>query len=132
MATILVIEDEAPIRENIVRFLRLEGHRAVQAGDGRAGLEAAKAHRPDLILCDVMMPLMGGFEVLAAIQLEPRLKSVPFIFLSASAEKERLVAAMELGARNYVTKPFNLAELRALLLEYLPPGDSTHFSGATT
>ncbi len=119
MARILVIEDEAPIRANLVRFVTLEGHDAQEAADGRAGLDAALAQPPDLIFCDVMMPQMNGLEVLAALQLEVRLQRVPFVFLSASAEPERLEEALRLGASGYVTKPFNFAQLRAVLQQHL-------------
>jgi len=119
MATVLVIDDEAPIRENLARFLALEGHQVVQANDGRLGLEAIRSHRPALILCDVMMPHMDGFEVLAAVQADETLRAIPFVFLSASAEPEKLEAALKQGAANYVTKPFNLARLRQLLTDYL-------------
>lgn len=120
MARILVIEDEAPIRGNLVRFVKLEGHDALEAADGRAGLDTARAQCPDLIFCDVMMPQMNGLEVLAALQLTPQLQRIPFIFLSASAEPERLEEALRLGASGYVTKPFNFAQLRAVLQQHLP------------
>jgi CheY-like chemotaxis protein len=119
MARILVIDDEAPIRENLVRFLVLEGHQVLQAADGRLGLEAIRTHRPDFILCDVMMPHMDGFEVLAATHADPALRGIPFVFLSASAEPEKLEAALKQGATGYVTKPFNLANLRQLLATQL-------------
>ncbi len=80
MARILVIEDEASIRSNLVRFIGLEGHEAIEATNGRSGLQAAQAVTPDLIFCDVMMPFMTGMEVLAAIQLDATLRQVPFIF----------------------------------------------------
>lgn len=121
MATVLVIDDEASIRENLVRFLKLEGHKAVEAADGRIGLDAVKTHAPDLIFCDVMMPHVDGFEVLATLQADATLRHIPFVFLSASAEPEKLQEALQQGANNYVTKPFNLARLRDLLAELLPP-----------
>lgn len=119
MARILVIDDEAPIRENLVRFLVLEGHQVLQAADGRLGLEAIRTHKPDFILCDVMMPHLDGFEVLAATHADPALRGIPFVFLSASAEPEKLEAALQQGATGYVTKPFNLANLRQLLATQL-------------
>ena len=119
MACILVIDDEAPIRENLVRFLVLEGHQVMQAADGRLGLDAIRTHKPDFILCDVMMPHMDGFEVLAATHADPALRGIPFVFLSASAEPEKLEAALKQGATGYVTKPFNLASLRQLLATQL-------------
>lgn len=120
MARILVIEDEPSIRANLLRFARLEGHEVFEAADGQAGLRAASEHLPDLIFCDVTMPKMSGLQVLAAIQLNAVLKLIPFIFISASAEPERLQAALQLGASDYITKPFSLSQLRAVLLRYLP------------
>lgn len=115
MATVLVIEDEVPIRENLRRFLRLEGYVVLEEENGALGLRRALAARPDLILCDVMMPEMTGFEVLEALRREPDMARVPFIFLTASAEKESISRGIELGAADYVTKPFNLLELGDLI-----------------
>jgi len=120
MARILVIEDESHIRDNLLRFVRLEGHEGLSAADGNAGLRLAREQRPDLIFCDVMMPQMSGIEVLAALQAEPALSQVPLVFLSASAESERLEEALRLGASAYVTKPFNFSQLQAVLKQYLP------------
>ena len=125
MATVLVIDDEATIRENLLRFLRLEGHRAIEAVDGPTVIEAVKLHMPDLIFCDVMMPHIDGFEVLSILQADSLYRRIPFVFLSASAEPEKLELAMQQGASNYVTKPFNLAHLRNLLAQLLPDGTST-------
>lgn len=120
MASILVIEDEAPIRENLMRFLRLEGHHVDVALDGRAGLDAAHANPPELVFCDYLMPRMNGFEVLQAMQSDALLKKIPFVVLSASAEPERLSDALKLGASAYVTKPFQLEHLSQLLRKLLP------------
>ena len=119
MAQILIIEDETQIRDNLERFLRLEGHEVESAPDGLAGLTAVRSRAPQLIICDFMMPRMNGFQVLAALQDDDALKAVPFIMLSASAEPERLQQALALGAKAYVTKPFKLEQLRILLERYL-------------
>ncbi len=121
MARIQIIEDEMQIRDNLARFLRLEGHVAACAADGVAGLEAIRAEPPALVICDFMMPRMDGFAVLAAMQADATLRDLPFIMLSASAEPERLQQAVTMGACAYVTKPFQLAEMRVLLRRYLPP-----------
>lgn len=118
-STVLVIDDEAPIRENLVRFLRLEGYQVMDAADGAAGLAAALQCTPDLILCDVMMPRLNGFEVLTQLQASPAHRHIPLIFLSASAEPEKLQEGIRMGARSYVTKPFNLAVLRQLIADLL-------------
>lgn len=95
--TVLVIDDEAPIRDNLVRFLRLEGYQVIDAADGAAGLAAALQCMPDLILCDVMMPRLNGFEVLAHLQATPTHRHIPLIFLSASAEPEKTAGRPEHG-----------------------------------
>ena len=120
MARILVIDDEASIRANLVRFLELEGHQVLQAEDGQVGLEAICKHQPDFIFCDAMMPRLDGFAVLAATQADPALRGIPFVFISANAEPEKLAAALQQGASGYVTKPFNLSQLRQLLASQLP------------
>lgn len=120
MARILIIEDQAQIRDNLVRFLRLEGHEVAFAEDGVVGLEAVRAAPPELVICDFMMPRMDGFAVLAALQADQVLRQLPFIMLSASAEPERLEKAVAMGASAYVTKPFRLAEIRELLRRHLP------------
>ncbi|MBL9139942.1 MAG: response regulator transcription factor [Verrucomicrobiales bacterium] len=105
MKTVLVIEDEPEMRRNIARLLKLEGYDAVSAEDGRAGLDAIRKRRPDLILCDVMMPGMDGHEVLRTLRADPSLHSIPFIFLTAKGEKSDQRGGMNLGADDYLTKP---------------------------
>lgn len=117
---ILVVDDEAPIRENLCRFLRLEGHAIEEAADGLQALDALRQRPPDLVFCDVMMPHCNGFELLAAMQADEALRRIPLVFLSASAEPEKLQEGLSMGARQYVTKPFNLQRLRDLLAELLP------------
>lgn len=115
MATVLIIEDEAPIRDNLRRFLQLEGYAIVEAENGQNGLDVIRAGLPDLILCDVMMPVLDGFSLLKILRADPRTAAVPFVFLTASAEKESLQQGQDLGADEYVTKPFNLMQLAALI-----------------
>lgn len=119
MAQILVIDDEAPLRQNLARYLRMEGHQVVEAGDGQDGFAMAQVQRPDLIFCDVMMPRMSGMQVLAALQGDAALRAIPFIFVSASAEPERLQEALGLGANGYLTKPFSFEQLRQVLQTHL-------------
>ncbi len=111
MKKILVIEDEDSVRENILELLDAEGFEAISAENGRLGVDLAKAMVPDLILCDVMMPELDGFGVLAALRQEPVMESTPFIFLTAKAAKTDFRQGMELGADDYLTKPFTRAEL---------------------
>src|SRR6185436_5358868 len=111
MKKILVIEDEPEMRRNITALLRYYDYEPIAAENGRLGVEAARRERPDLILCDVMMPELDGFSVLQALQSDPALALVPFIFLTAKGEKEDLRSGMNLGADDYLTKPVANDEL---------------------
>ncbi len=125
MAHILVVEDEAPIRENITRLLKLEGHSVTDCSGGLAAMDLLRSGlQPDMILCDYMMPGMDGFELLQTLQADAHWRSIPFLFVSASAEPERLEEALTRGARAYVTKPFSLARLREMINQHLPGGPS--------
>jgi CheY-like chemotaxis protein len=120
---ILIIEDEAAIRDNLRRLLVLEGYAVTAEANGALGLKRALAEPPDLILCDVMMPEMNGFEVLAALRSSPPLVQMPFIFLTASADKDSIAKGISLGAADYVTKPFDLPQLAALVRRRLGAAD---------
>ena len=111
MADILVIEDEAPLRSNIVRMLAAEGYRAEGAADGGEGMERVRARRPDLVISDVMMPQLDGFGVLAALREDEETAGVPFIFLTALEDREHFRRGMGLGADDYLNKPFRRDEL---------------------
>jgi DNA-binding NarL/FixJ family response regulator len=108
---ILVIEDEPEMRRNITALLGYQGYEAIAAEHGRAGVEAARCERPDLILCDVMMPELDGYGVLQALQADAALAQIPFIFLTAKGEKNDLRSGMDLGADDYLTKPVANADL---------------------
>lgn len=105
MKKILVIEDEPEMRRNLLTILKLEKFQATGAENGRAGLAAVKRDKPDLILCDVMMPELDGHGVLDALRQDAEWASIPFIFLTAKGEKEDLRCGMNLGADDYLTKP---------------------------
>jgi two-component system, sensor histidine kinase and response regulator len=111
MTKILIIEDEDTIRENIRDMLRTENFIVVEAENGRVGIQVALEERPDLILCDVMMPEVEGYEVLSEIRLNPTTHLIPFIFLTAKTTKEDLRMGMDLGADDYLTKPFSRKDL---------------------
>lgn len=111
MQKILVIEDEEFIRANIADLLSLEGFEVIEAENGLVGLETAQKQLPDLILCDVLMPKMDGFEVLKNLRENALTINIPFIFLTARAEKKDNRHGMELGADDYLTKPFTITEL---------------------
>lgn len=112
MTTILAIEDETKIRENIQEILELEGFDVLAAENGKIGVQLAQKHRPDLIICDVMMPELDGYDVLVNLRQDPNTLKIPFIFLSARATKADFRKGMSLGADDYLTKPFTPGELR--------------------
>ncbi|MBL8000371.1 MAG: response regulator [Flavobacteriales bacterium] len=111
MKTILLIEDDADMRDNIAEILELADYRVLRAENGRKGVEIAKKEPPDLILCDIMMPELDGYGVLHMLSKTPATSEVPFIFLSAKAERSDVRRGMELGADDYLTKPFEESEL---------------------
>jgi two-component system sensor kinase len=111
MVKILIIEDETNIRENLEAILQLEDFETLAADNGRLGVELALQEQPDLILCDVMMPQLDGYGVLKALKDEPKTALIPLIFLTARSERNDLRRGMELGADDYLTKPFTLDEL---------------------
>lgn len=121
MATLLVIEDEAPLRANLVRLLTAEGYQVITAANGDEGIRRARADRPDLVICDVLMPLVDGYGVLATLRSQPETAATPFIFLTASADKDDLERGLQSGANDYVTKPFKIADLLAAIRRRLPP-----------
>jgi len=111
MKKILIIEDEPEMRRNLATILRLEGYHPLTAENGRIGVELAVKERPDLILCDVMMPELDGYGVFQALHRDPALALIPFIFLTAKGEKQALRSGMNLGADDYLTKPVIKADL---------------------
>ncbi len=110
---ILVIEDEPEMRRNLVTILKLEKFVPLAAENGRAGLELARKEKPDLILCDIMMPELDGHAVVQALRTDSQLAAIPFIFLTAKGEKSDQRSGMNLGADDYLTKPINKTDLLA-------------------
>ncbi|HEY9599219.1 MAG TPA: response regulator [Cyanophyceae cyanobacterium] len=115
MTTILVIEDDDNVREILVEILRAEGFNVIAAEDGQLGLELAQDKLPNLIICDIMMPKLSGYEVLSQLQQSPSTATIPFIFLTAKSAKTDLRQGMALGADDYLTKPFTRDELLAAI-----------------
>ncbi|MCT7980079.1 hybrid sensor histidine kinase/response regulator [Laspinema olomoucense] len=115
MKKILVIEDETGVRENLLDLLEAEDFDAIAAENGREGIELAKEKLPDLILCDVMMPEIDGYGVLTELRQDPATAIIPFIFLTAKAAKGDTRQGMELGADDYLTKPFSREEILAAI-----------------
>ncbi len=111
MTKLLIIEDNDDIRENIVEILELSGYNVHSAANGKTGVELAMKELPDIILCDIMMPEMDGYGVIDALNKHPETRATPFIFLTAKAERTDVRKGMELGADDYLTKPFDAKEL---------------------
>ncbi|MCS6808180.1 MAG: response regulator [Bacteroidota bacterium] len=113
MKKILVIEDEQFVRENIVEILESSGYAVISASHGREGIELARQHLPDMIICDVMMPEVDGHGVLQALRLHSSTAHIPFVFLTARADISDVRTGMNLGADDYIPKPFRVSELLA-------------------
>jgi CheY-like chemotaxis protein len=105
MKKILLIEDNPDMRENTLEILQFAGYDVVTAVDGKDGVQRAREHRPDLILCDIMMPEMDGYGVLFLLNRDPQTAGIPFIFLTAKADKSEIRKGMNLGADDYLTSP---------------------------
>lgn len=111
MKTILVIEDNIDIRENTAEILDLAGYRALTAENGKKGVEMAIREKPDLVVCDIMMPELDGYGVLHLLRKNEDTQNIPFIFLTAKIERSDFRKGMEMGADDYITKPFEEIEL---------------------
>nr|WP_294935501.1 response regulator [uncultured Flavobacterium sp.] len=111
MIKIVLIEDNNDIRENVVEILELSGYEVYAASNGKLGVELAIKQKPDIVLCDIMMPEMDGYEVLEALNAHSDTKATPFIFLTAKAERPDIRKGMDMGADDYLTKPFDDVEL---------------------
>jgi DNA-binding response OmpR family regulator len=116
---VLVIDDEAPIRLLCRVNLEAEGMEVLEAADGPAGLEKARAEGPDVVLLDVMMPGLDGWRVAEELLDDPRTESIPIVFLTARAELRDRARGIDLGGIDYVTKPFNPVELAPLVRDLL-------------
>ncbi len=111
MKKILIIEDNDQVRENTAEILLLSDYEVITASNGKEGVEIAMAKHPDLIVCDIMMPVLDGYGVLHLLSKHEDTATIPFIFLTAKAEKADLRKGMEMGADDYLTKPFDGIEL---------------------
>jgi CheY-like chemotaxis protein len=115
MTKILIIEDNDGVREEIVDILRYAGYDVRDAENGRLGLELVTQWAPDLVVCDLMMPELDGYATLAAIRADPASATTPFLCLTARGEQRDMQKAMDLGADEYLRKPFTTDELLAAL-----------------
>ncbi|MCA0456705.1 MAG: response regulator [Chloroflexi bacterium] len=130
MSRILVIEDEPNLRKNILDFLELEGFDVFEAEDGLVGLECAREQHPDLIISDISMPNMDGYKALLELRKDERSANIPVIFLSAMADRSFVRHGMELGADDYLTKPFSYPELLAAIQARLDRHVATQHSAS--
>jgi DNA-binding response OmpR family regulator len=119
MTKVLVIDDEAPIRLLCRVNLEAEKMDVLEASDGATGLEKAREERPDVILLDVMMPGVDGWQIAEELLDDPRTSRIPIIFLTARAEFRDRARGLDIGGLDYVTKPFNPLELAPLVLDVL-------------
>jgi signal transduction histidine kinase len=115
MTKILVIEDEQALLHDMVEMLEYSSFEVSGTSDGYAAIEFARSERPDLILCDIMMPMVDGYEVLRQIREQPSTAGIPFIFITAKADRDSLRHGMTLGADDYLTKPFTFDELMSAI-----------------
>ncbi len=135
MSKILLIEDNNDVRENTAEILELANYTVVTAENGKVGVEKAMQEKPDLIICDIMMPVLDGYGVLHMINKHEDLKNIPFIFLTAKAERGDFRRGMEMGADDYITKPFtdiellNSVESRLRKVELIRKNYSTDIKG---
>ena len=111
MKKVLVIEDNQDVRENIADIIELENYKVITAENGKIGVEKAFQNVPDIIICDIMMPELDGYDVFKHLSVNPKMASVPFVFLTAKAEKEDMRKGMNLGADDYLTKPFSTRDI---------------------
>ncbi|MEH2206004.1 MAG: EAL domain-containing response regulator [Nostoc sp.] len=119
MPKILIIEDEEAVRENILDLLEAEDFETIAAANGRIGVHLAISEAPDLILCDMMMPEIDGYGVLTALRQDPSTATIPFIFLTAKSAKSDFRQGMDMGADDYITKPFTRSELLSAIMNRL-------------
>lgn len=119
MAKILIAEDERDIRDLIAFTLRFAGHEVVAVGDGEEAVNTARVECPDLILMDVRMPRMTGYEACEKMKADPSLSSIPVVFLSAKGQESEIRTGLNVGAEEYLLKPFAPAELTQRVAELL-------------
>ncbi|MCL4145124.1 UNVERIFIED_CONTAM: hypothetical protein GTU68_036861, partial [Idotea baltica] len=111
MKTVLIIEDDIVLRDNTAELLALSGYKVLKASNGKKGVAIAKKQHPDIIVCDIMMPELDGYGALKLLSKSSLTKYIPFIFLSAKTERSDVRKGMNLGADDYITKPFTEDEL---------------------
>src|SRR5215210_3944081 len=134
--TVLVIDDNNELRENTAEILELAGYKTLTAENGKKGVEVAIKEKPSVIICDIMMPELDGYGVLHLLRKNPDTEYIPFIFLTAKTERNDFRKGMEMGADDFITKPFddiellNAIEIRLKKYEILQSKYSPDESGA--
>lgn len=128
MNRILIIEDRKVLREEIAENLSFEGFDVIQTDNGRVGIDMAAAHKPDIILCDIMIPGLNGMEVLKELKQNDSTKLIPFIFMTALNDRNDIRKGMEYGADDYLTKPFTIEELLHTIRARLEKSTEIHKS----
>ncbi|HEX6847988.1 MAG TPA: response regulator [Chitinophagaceae bacterium] len=118
---ILLLEDNDFIRENTVEILELSDYEVVAVSDGVEGFRMFQMRRPDLILCDIQMPEMNGYDFLREVRKNEDASSIPFIFFTAFSEKKEISNAFKMGAADYIIKPFDADELLRIIEKHLSP-----------
>ena len=133
MKTILLIEDDRALRENTEELLELSSYSVITAPNGKIGIEVAKENLPDIIICDIMMPVIDGYGVLENLSADEKTRQIPFIFLSAKTEHKEIRKGMNLGADDYMTKPFEEEDLISAIKSRLAKTELlSRMSGKTT
>jgi len=115
MARVLLIDDDQSNLEFMRQLLRLEGHELIWAADGARGIESVRQLRPDLIICDVIMPHLGGYAVLETVRADPQCSAVPVLLFSAAMDEEARAMGLRRGATEVMAKPFELEQLRSAI-----------------
>ena len=130
MSTILIIEDNFDILDNLTEYLEIEGYKVLVANNGKSGVDLAREFIPDLIICDVLMHEMDGYEVLQLLLDTSKTYEIPFIFSTSMSEKIDRTEAMKLGADDYIVKPFDMEDLLKMAKTWIKSGSHRH-SNAT-
>jgi DNA-binding response OmpR family regulator len=126
MKVILLIEDNKNILENLIEFLELEGYKVLVANNGKKGVELAREFIPDLKICDTIMALMDGYEVLRLILDLSKTYEIPFIFSTSNSENVDKAKAMKLGADDYIIKPYGMETLLIMAKRWIKSGSDRH------
>jgi CheY-like chemotaxis protein len=119
MSTVLVIDDNKDYRKSFRKVLELENYEALEAENGLTGIAMIRHHLPDIILCDIEMPVMNGIDVLRKVKAVPLWAKIPFVIISGHSNQHIVQAAYDLGVAAYLTKPVTIVELLAVIIRFL-------------